>query len=405
MAIFKNAFSIPRAEGVTDQQAALSFGGRFFDELLGSLPDLFMPVIQRQLGLSLTQVSALPQLLFYVAAFVEPITASLADIWRRHRLMAWGAAGMAVALILLGVAPAFWALALAYILFGVTSGPLAHTGDVAVVEAYPNAPDQAFARSTIFDTIGGMLGPLLAALILGAGLPWQWTLYLVAGIGFVYALLLLRIGLPLPKGKDGEEKRGTLATIRDNVRTVLSHSAARRWLLFLFFFDLLETPFLLQTIWLRNDVGFSQSLIAIYVAAEMGVSLVSLLTLDWLRRRFSSRQILAAAIVGVAILVPLWILIPGIWTKFALMIPMDFFFVFFWPLAKGESLASVPGRAGAITALQSLFGLLPIPLLFGALADAVGLPQAMLGAHVAAAICVGLMVWLLPASPQTKENT
>ena len=389
----KTKYAIPRADGVTDLQVILGFGGRFFDELITGLPDVLMPAIQNQLGLSLTQVAALHQILNYVAVVVEPISATLADLLRRKWLMGFGAIGMALFLILLGVAPVFWVLLLAYAIAGISSGPLAHTGDVVVVNNYPNAAERAFTRATMFDTIGALLAPLWVTLVLWLRLPWQWALYGVAGISICYALLILRTGFPLPAHPQTDEEGGLFSRLRQNILTVLKDSKARYWLLFLFLFDLLETPFILQTIWLEDVAGISQLWIGIYVALEMGVSFISLLVLDRLQQHFSSHQILQTTLLMVAWLVPAWLFIPGKISKFLLLIPMQFFFTFFWPLAKGESLASVPNKAGATTAIHSLFGLLPIPLLFGWLSDGIGLTPAMLITHLIAITLLSLLLF------------
>ncbi len=79
-------------------------------------------------------------------------------------------------------------------------------------------------------------------------------------------------------------------------------------------------------------------------------------------------------------------------SKFLLLIPMQFFFTFFWPLARGSALATLPSKAGAVTAIYSLFGLLPIPLLFGWLSDSIGLTPAMFVTHLVAIILLGWLV-------------
>jgi len=50
---------IPRKAGVSRRAVLLAFGGRFTDELLSGLPDVLMPTIRAQFGLSYTQISLL----------------------------------------------------------------------------------------------------------------------------------------------------------------------------------------------------------------------------------------------------------------------------------------------------------------------------------------------------------
>ncbi|MEM7531038.1 MAG: MFS transporter [Chloroflexota bacterium] len=398
----QSRFSIPRAEGVTNTHVALGFGARFYDELAGGIPDVLMPTIQAQLGLSFTQVAMLRQVLDYVAAMVEPVNGILLDVWPRRWMMGFGAAMIGLSLLTMGIAPtvtlAFVWFIIAYIFYGMGTGPLAHTGDVVVVEAYPDAPDRAFARSTLIDTIGALLAPLSVTLFIWQGLSWQVLLMVVGAGGFVYSVLIIHNGLPAhlnPTQSETHERERTrlLDTIRTNLRVVIRDQEAIRWLTLLFVFGVLETPMILKTVWLAQEVGMSQVLIGLYVTAEMGVGIVSLVVLDQWRQRVSVQRVLQIVTLSVALLYPLWLLTPGIWPRIVLMIPLTFAFTMFWPILKASSLASVPGKAGSVTALTSLFGLIPLPLLFGLLADGVGMTMAMLGVHLMATIIIGLLVF------------
>lgn len=60
--------SIPRAQGISDRVVAVALSGRFMDELLSGLPNVLMPLIRSQLGLSYTQVSLHGLTLDYVSA-------------------------------------------------------------------------------------------------------------------------------------------------------------------------------------------------------------------------------------------------------------------------------------------------------------------------------------------------
>jgi len=138
----------------------------------------------------------------------------------------------------------------------------------------------------------------------------------------------------------------------------------------------------------------SQALIGLYVAAEMAVGIVSLMLLDLWRQRATAQRVLQVITICVALLYPLWLLTPGIMARFLIMLPLTFAFTMFWPILKASSLASVPGKAGAVSALNALFGLLPLPLLFGLLAEQVGLTWAMFGVHmVSIGLLIGLVFW------------
>ncbi len=158
------------------------------------------------------------------------------------------------------------------------------------------------------------------------------------------------------------------------------------------------------TIWLREQVGMSQALIGLYRALEMTIGLLSLLYLDrWLSRQ-NYRHILLVASLALLILYPAWLWTPGIWPRFILSIPISFLFAVFWPIGKAQSLAAVPGRGGTVTAVQSLLGLVPLPLLFGLLAQTLDLSRAMLWVYAGATLAMLLLVWRMPPGTQDKNT-
>ncbi|MCL4830851.1 MAG: MFS transporter [Caldilineaceae bacterium] len=383
---------LPRNPRFSLRQIILAYGGRFSDELLSGLPDVLMPTIQRALGLNLAQIALLRQVMEWVSQVIDPVHGLLLDVWDRRWLMGLGAAGAGLSILLIGLAPTFGLLLLAYALYGAAGGPLTHTGDVLVVEAYPTAPDRAYTRSVLFDTIGAALAPLLVALVFWLGLDWRWLLVGIGGCALVYAVLILRTGFPPSPHTESAGESLLWQTLRGNVREVLASPEARRWLIFLFFFELLETPFVLKTVWLAQEVGMSQALVGVYVAAQMGVGVVSLLVLDRWRTRAETGHVLRVVTGAVAVLFPLWLLVPGIASRFVLMIPLTFFFAMFWPISKARLLTAAPGRAGAVTAVSSLLGLIPLPLLFGLLAQSIGLTAAMLAAFLPAVAVMGWVV-------------
>jgi hypothetical protein len=75
----------------------------------------------------------------------------------------------------------------------------------------------------------------------------------------------------------------------------------------------------------------------------------------------------------------------------------------FWPIGKSQSLASIPGKGGAITAIHSLTSLVPMALFFGLLAEAITLTGAMLAVQVGAMTAVLVLAWWIPGD--VKRNS
>jgi hypothetical protein len=87
--------------------------------------------------------------------------------------------------------------------------------------------------------------------------------------------------------------------------------------------------------------------------------------------------------------------LPGILTRFVLALPLNFLLTVFWPIGKSQSLASVPGNAGAVSAIHSMVALVPLSLFFGLLAEAITLTGAMFLVQVGAMLgLLALAGWL-----------
>jgi FSR family fosmidomycin resistance protein-like MFS transporter len=393
-------FELPRAKGVSDRLVGISLAARFMDELLGGLPAVLMPTIRSQLGLSYSQVGLLSLTINYVSAIVEPINGLLIDLWKRPWLMAWGAAGIGLGTMVIGLAPTLAILMLGFAIYGLASGPLAHTADVVLVESYPDAPDRIYTRATALDTLGALLGPLSVAAVIWLGLEWRWLMVSLGFSSLLYAIIILRTHFPPGVNSEKQATDGFWKSLTGNLRMVLHSKQALRWLLFLFVLAVLESPMQFTTIWLREQVGMSQALIGLYQALQMAVGIISLLYLDrWLSKR-SYRHILLVTSLALLVLYPIWLWLPGIWPRFVLSIPISFLFTVYWPIGKAQSLVAVPGRGGTITAIQSLLGFIPLTLLFGLLAESFDLTSAMLWIYFGGALLMVLLAWQMPSSAQ-----
>lgn len=387
-----HAEPISRAPEVSRRAVWLGLAGRFTDELLSGLPDVLMPTLSAVLGLNYIQVGLLPLALGYVALVVEPLAGLLIDLWQRRWLLAWGAAGLGLAMSVMGLAQTFPVLLAGFALYGLASGPLAHTADVVLVEGHPRAPGRIFARATALDTVGALLAPLLVTVSVWAGFSWRSLLLSVGSASILYAVLLLRTHFPPPANADQGAGLGLLESLRNNVAVVLGSPGTRRWLAFLFVLDVLEAPLAFKTLWLNEQAGLDQALVGLHRAMEMAVSLVSVLMLDRWLARANPPRILQCANAGLLLLYPLWLYVPGLWARFLLAIPLNFLFAVYWPIGRAQALAGVPGRGGTVSAVHSLFGLVPLPLLFGLAAANLGLTAATLWTSLAALAALVIIV-------------
>jgi MFS family permease len=371
----------------------LALVARFVDELLFGAVAVLMPTLRSHFGLSYAQVGLLTQAMLYVAGVVEPINGLLIDVWRRRWLMAFGAAGVALALLLIGLAPGFVVLLLGFALYGAASGPLAHTADVVLVELNARAPSRVMARVTALSSVGELLAPALVTAAVWAGLDWRWLLVALALVTMPYVFALLRAAFPEPTAAQHSPFRGdVLRELAENVRSVVTDRTTLIWLIFLRALYTMESGDSLEALWLADVAGMGQALIGVYYAWEIGAGLLGTLYLDRWLGVASARRVLLVAMSGMLVLTPAWYLAPGVWPRFVIGAPLAFLWAMIWPVARAESLHAST-RPGALTAVNSVTGLLPTTLAVALLAEAAGLTAAMLSVQVIGIVLLLVIAW------------
>lgn len=361
---------------ISDRGLAVAFTARFTDEALAEAWTVLTPTFRAGLGLSLFQVGLLTQVLSWVALVIEPVSASLIDWSSRRRLIVWGSSMLTVSMVAMGLARSDGWLLVAFAVYGLGSGPLAHTADVVVVEAFPDTPERAFARATFLDTIGALAGPALVAVVVAAGLSFRISLFALGGWAALYTLGAVRSPLPAPPRRRNPDRR-LAAEIMGGWRAALGQPRARRALLVLLAFDLFEAAFVLKYVWLHEAVGLSQPLVATWAAAEQLVDLAALALLDRRLGRWQPARILRLAAAALIVLPAAWVAAPGVAGRVLVGIPLAFVYALIWPLARSGALVADPTLAGTVSAVTTLFPLLPFGLGEAALAQVIGTGRAL----------------------------
>ena len=379
-----------RRDGVDEGAVTVAFTARFVDEVLSGAWDVLSPTFRRVFGLSIFQLGLLFQVLDWVALLVEPVAASTIDHSSRRRLMTFGGALVAASVAVMGLAQGYWMLLAGFALYGVGSGPLAHTADVVVVESFPDNGERAYSRATFLDTVGALVGPAAIAVAGFSGVSWRVVLVAMAALAAAHARAASRATFPPPPRAIGSDP--VLRALVSGSRAALAEPRLRRALLVLLAFDVFEAAFLLEYVWLHDEVGLSEPQVALWAAAFQVVSLVALALLDRWLGEGDPRRMLRIASAVLVVLPAAWVMAPGIGGRIVVGIPLTFAWSFVWPLAKSRSLVAVPELAGATQAISTTFAILPLALLETALASAIGIGPAMaLTAAVAAAAMVALL--------------
>lgn len=385
---------LARREDVDDRAVAIAFTARFVDELLSGAWTVLAPTFRRAFGLSLFQVGLLFQVVEWVALAIEPVAASTIDHSPRRRLIAGGAALITASVAVMAAAPTYAVLLLGFAVYGIGSGPLCHTADIVVLESFPDDGERAYSRSTMLDTLGGLLGPGIVSATLALGLSWRWALAVCVAVGVLHTLAASQATYPAPP-RQRDEGESVLRALVTGVKAAVAHAEIRRALLVLLAFDVFEAAFLLKYLWLHDDVGLSEAQVALWASLEQVIDVVALLALDrWLQERDAVR-ILRTSAIALSVLPAIWVAMPGLPLVIAVAIPLAFTRTLVWPLAKAQSLTVEPSLAGASQAVSTLTPLLPLALLVTWVADGIGLGAAMAGT---AALGAGAMALLLKRS-------
>lgn len=374
---------------ITDRAVLLSFTARFTDELLSGAWTVLGPTFRRAFGLSLVQLGLLSQVLAWVALGVEPFSATMIDVASRRRLMGFGSAAIGLSLLVMGGAPSYGWLVVGFAVYGLGSGPLAHTADVVVVESCPGAPERAFTRATSLDTIGALAGPGLVALLLALGVSWRVGLVGLGCWALAYSTAAWLTPFPAPPRRVQRHQR-LVAEVVGGLGRALHNPRTRRPLLVLFGLDIFEAAFVLKYVWLHQTLGLTQAEVALWALLEQGVALPAIVLLDrFLGARRSARAL--PLVAGALVVLPvLWVLAPGLGSRIVVGVPLTFAQALAWPLAKSDALTAEPSLAGATQAVTTLFPLVPLTLLESGLAQVLGMGPALAALAVVGA--AGMLV-------------
>jgi FSR family fosmidomycin resistance protein-like MFS transporter len=212
-----------------------------------------------------------------------------------------------------------------------------------------------------------LAGPLLIA----AGLPWR--LVIVAYAVVTLPLVLLARRRPeLHSEPRHEPVRDVLAAVR--------RGEVLRWLVLLELEDIagdLLAGFL--ALYFVDVVGADPTMAALSVAVWAAADLAGNLLLVRLLERIDGMRVLRATAAAVAALLPAFLLVPGTGPKLALLAALAAARSCWYPLSQARLYAALPGRSGAVTALSTLASPigLALPVVFGVLASAVGVGNAL----------------------------
>jgi MFS family permease len=307
-------------------------------------------------------------------------------------MVALGAALLAVATLGLALAQGFAVIAISMALLGVGHLVFTIAGQSAIGRYAPlNQMDSGFGWFTAAFSLGQLLGPLLAGLLLGsetAGVGPSWlgaidlTLLLAAGIAAAGAPVMLIGARPgaaarrFRRGKnDGGAARAPL--VKEPVQQILRRPGVA-W-------NMLASMALLSVIdilvaflpLVGEELGVPPLWVGVLLAVRAGASIISRILLPWLVHRWTRIQLLVVSLLGsgAAIAVTPFVLEP-FWVAAAALFVGGFLLGLGQPLTMTLiSHAVRPESRGSALALRLLgnrVGQVVLPLAAGLVAAPLG---------------------------------
>jgi MFS transporter, FSR family, fosmidomycin resistance protein len=386
----------------------------FVDELVDGTKGAALPLIRASLGLSYSQIGLLAAVPLLVGGLLElPFGLLAGDGSRRWRMVLGGGAVFTASLLAAAVAPTFIALLIAFVVFFPASGAFVSLTQSALMDADPGRRAQHMARWTLAGSVGSVAGPLLLAAVAAAGGSWRTAYLLLAAAAVVSCLGVARFG-PLPAGqqepaedqdpakRDQPARPASQAepvtkingaTLRQAV-SALRRGDVRRWLVLLEVADLLLdvlSGFL--ALYLVAVVHATAAEAALGVAVRLAAALAGDVLVIRLLERFSSLSVLRAGAAAAAVLYPVFLAVPGLGPKLAVLAALSAATAPWYPVIQAELYRSLPGRSGVAVSLSSAAGLLGGlgPLAVGFLAQRFGLAWAVASLAIAPAVVLIMM--------------
>lgn len=385
-------------------------GVEFINEWFSNLLAAVLPVIKAVLGLNYVQVSLLLSLLEVMDVVSDAIFGIAGDIWSRRVLITAGTIAAGFGLFLMGTAPGYLLLLLGVILHGLAGGPFVGLSQASLIDTRPGEQERVMAWWWIVGDTGRLLTPLMVTVAFAFGINWR-PLFIVGGALFlIYACILARAPFPrrgrkqVAAKEEDEAGRKNTQTEEFEAEAVESMSASLaalkvaaldrallRWAVIL---ALLEMPVSGFVALYFHDVGGLNEALASSTLLIVTISaLAGRLILPWLLHHIRGMRLLELAVWGGVLSFALFLLVPSLLIKCALLALFSLVEATWYPLAQAQAYATQPGQSGVVLSVTSLVSPVTtfLPLLVGVIASAAGLSWG-LAVLLAGPIVVGVML-------------
>ncbi|WP_224244364.1 MFS transporter [Hyalangium gracile] len=349
----------------------------FTDELVTGVVPAGAPELLSTFELTPARAAGWTLVAFQVlGAVLEPPLLALAHGRRERRMRSAGLWLMALTMLAAALAPSYWLLLVALMLYGLASGLGVNLAQAALVSGNPGRSEVVLARWSLLGLIGDLLAPAALAVSVALGLGWRGALLAVGALATVQALAALRA-----PGAGGDTSQAPDVTVRESLRAIVRSRPLLAWSLVTVLCGLMDEVLVaFGALSLSERLGTDATGRAAILSAWVLGGLLGSVLLERLASRFRPSTLLAVSGLGCAAAYSAW-LAASTWLTSAVTLGVaGVFAAAHYPLLRARAFAAMPERPNVVLAAGSLFSALELtlPLLVGAVADGPGLFAAML---------------------------
>jgi len=209
--------------------------GALLEVLDSTITSVAIPQMMGNLGATLSEIGWVTTGYIISNVIILPLTGWLADLFGRKRFFAWSIALFTVASIFCGLSSNLWMLVFWRIIQGIGGGALMATGQVILLDAFPE--EQKGVATAIYG-MGVMIGPLLGPVLGGYLIDnYAWPAIFLVNIPFgVLAIILTALYVPNAKHQNNVSKQSIdylglalLIVGMGSLQAVLERGQAEDW--------------------------------------------------------------------------------------------------------------------------------------------------------------------------------
>jgi MFS family permease len=362
----------------------LAFASNFTWVMVIGLLGPSIPRIIEDLQISYAQAGLFFTMLSLGSLFGTTLTGMASDYLNRKALFGMIALVLAVGLASIGLASSYLMVLLIILVYSLFGAPAGTVGQSIMLAMYPDRRERFISLQTSFAALGSFAAPLLVALNLVLGLSWRWTFVETGVLALLLFVWILLTPLPRASGRMMSWRRFSAVLV--NPRILFS-----ALLIFLS-----VAPDLGFSYWLAEHfktelgvpIGLSSAVVSVYLVGIIAGRLAT----SRLVKRFASRSILKAGMMLSLGSLILFLAVPWIPVKLAVLVLYGLGTAPVFPLLMARGTALYPDQPGTVSGV--LFGSVSLggmafPLLLGALAANLGIRLTYI---VVAVVILGLLV-------------